>query len=472
MTSSFTAAAVEAPAFWEALVERFAVRAASRPRKLRAYRELIASGAMAEAGSAYRAGALALSPPSRYLINRSGGRKKTIYIFPPREELFMKGLNVALQPFSHLHSPLCHSFQRGRGVRTAYAALRSIAGLDSMSCLHLDVREYFASIPAERLLQSLPRELADAAPLLKLLREVLLEPAVVVEGHVVTDPRKGVLAGTPLAPLLANLYLRPLDDMFEAAGIAYLRYADDLIVFGSPSEIASHGGVLEGRLSELGLAINRQKTRVSAAGEAWEFLGLRHERGRIDLASTTVDKMRHRARRLARRARGRPDAARYVIRRLNRKLYGVGVDVSRFTWSTWFFPLIDSDITLRRLDGAVQEQLRFAVTGRHELRNRGAVSYAQLAAAGYLPLVTAYRAYRRGPADFERLLERRLWPNRSLTGREAAESAPQRGAAPPGQTRPATPGCRNTMAPDVDLRGNVGTHRKPGGGAKDRAPHD
>ncbi len=408
MTSSFTAAAVEAPAFWEALVERIAERPASRPRKLRAYRELLASGAMAEAGAAYRAGAFALSPPSRYLINRSGGRKKTIYIFPPREELFMKGLNVALQPFAHLHSPLCHSFQRGRGVRTAYAALRSIAGLDSMSCLHLDVREYFASIPADRLLQSLPRELANDAPLLKLLREMLLEPTVVVEGNVVADSRKGVLAGTPLAPLLANLYLRPLDDMFEAAAIAYLRYADDLIVFGTPSEIDSHGGALEGRLGELGLEINPRKTRVSAPGEAWEFLGLRHERGRIDLASTTVDKMRHRARRLARRARGRPDATRYVIRRLNRKLYGVGVDVSRFTWSTWFFPLIDADVTLRRLDTVVQEQLRFAVTGRHERRNRGAVSYAKLTASGYLPLVTAYRAYRRGPAEYESLLDRRL----------------------------------------------------------------
>jgi len=408
-----TSDTLAAAGFWDALVDRFAVRATSRPRKLRAYRALVESGAMTESTNLYRAGALTLSPPSRYLINRSGGRKKTIYIFPPREELFMKGLNVALQPLSHLHSPLCHSFQRGRGVRTAYTALRAIAGLDSMACLHLDVREYFASIPAERLLRSLPRELADDAPLLRLLREMLLEPAVVVDGDVVADPRKGVLAGTPLAPLLANLYLRPLDDMFESAGVAYIRYADDLVVFGSPAEIATHREAMERRLAELGLEINRRKTRVSAAGAAWEFLGLRHEHGRIDLASTTVDKMRHRARRLARRARGRSNAARYVIRRLNRKLYGVGVDVSRFTWSTWFFPLIDSDVTLRRLDGVLQEQLRFAVTGRHERRNRGAVSYAQLTEAGYLPLVTAYRAYRRGPADFEDLLERRLWPNRA-----------------------------------------------------------
>ena len=394
--------------FWVALVERFALRASTRPRKLRAYRALIESGEMARATDEYRAGTLTVNPPSRFLINRSGGRKKTIYIFPPREELLMKGLNIALQRFTNLHSPLCHSFQRGRGVRTAYAMLRQVAGLDRLSCLHMDVREYFASIPGARLLDSLPTELADDAPLVRLLRQVLLEPSVIADGHVVNDHRRGVLAGTPLAPLLANLYLRPVDDMFEAGGVTYIRYADDLIVFGGADEITRHRQTLERSLQELGLAVNHRKTRVSPAGAAWEFLGLRHDRGRIDLALTTVDKMRHRVRRLARRARRHCNPAGYVIRRLNRKLYGVGVDVSRFTWSTWFFPLLDSEMALRALDAVVQEQLRFAVTGRHERRNRGAVSYPQLVEAGYLPLVTAYRAYRRGLVDFERLLERRI----------------------------------------------------------------
>ena len=97
-----------------------------------------------------------------------------------------------------------------------------------------------------------------------------------------------------------------------------------------------------------------------------------------------------------------------MIRRLNRKLFGVGADISAFTWATWFFPLINSDVGLRRLDHVVQEQLRFAVTGRHERRNRGAMPYAQLAARGYLPLLTAFRAYRRGPGDYERMLDRRM----------------------------------------------------------------
>ncbi len=396
LMTSPTVGVLRSPGFWESLVERYAARFAARPSKVKTYRELLASGAMEEASAAYADGRLVLAPPRRLLINRSGGRRKTVYLFPPREDLFLKGVNHALQLMPALHSPLCHSFQRGRGVRSAYAAIRQVADLDHLSCLHVDVRDYFASIPVGRLLESLPLRLAQDEALLKLLQEML------------SDDSRGVLAGTPLAPLLSNLYLRPLDDLFESSHVPYLRYADDLILFDKAESILSHHDAIAKLLLELGLEINARKLRLSSPGAAWEFLGLRNDHGLVDLATTTLSKMHHRVRRLSRRAQGRRDPARYVIRRLNRKLFGIGADTSAFTWATWFFPLINSDVGLRRLDHVVQEQLRFAVTRRHERRNRGAMPYAQLAARGYLPLVTAFRAYRRGPGDYEWVLDRRV----------------------------------------------------------------
>jgi hypothetical protein len=401
MTSSslsHTAVALAAPGFWEKLVDRYATRFAARPTKVRAYRELVAAGVMEEMTAAYRSLRLRLAAPAVLRLNRSGGRRKTVYLFPSREDLFLKGVNATLQPLAHLHSPLCHSFQQGRGVRTAYAALREMVGIERLACLHVDVRDFFASIPPRRLLDSLPPQLAGDEPLSALLREMLRQD------------ERGVLAGTPLAPLLSNIYLRPLDDMFHTLGTRYLRYADDIVVFCEATAVVENQRQIEAVLSDLDLEANPQKLRISGPGEAWEFLGLRHEHGRIDLAASTVSKMHHRVRRLARRARPHRAAARYVVRRLNRKLYGFGADVSAFTWSTWFFPLIQTDATLRRLDRDIQDQVRFAVTGRHERRNRGRVPYAALADAGYLPLVTAFRAYRRGPGDYESLLGRRLRP--------------------------------------------------------------
>jgi hypothetical protein len=213
------------------------------------------------------------------------------------------------------------------------------------------------------------------------------------------------MAGTPLAPLLSNLYLNALDDVFDQARVPYLRYADDIVVFGTLDDVARHGPDIEERLAALGLRLNPRKTRLSAPGEPWEFLGLRYDRGSIDLAPNTAAKLRRRVRRIARRARSRPDPALRAVRRLNRRLYGVGGRSTDFTWASWFFPLLSGDSSLQRLDGLIQEQLRFAVTGVHSRRNFKSVPYEELRGVGYLPLVSAFHAFRRGRAEYEALLE-------------------------------------------------------------------
>jgi hypothetical protein len=213
------------------------------------------------------------------------------------------------------------------------------------------------------------------------------------------------MAGTPLAPLLSNLYLRPLDDAFDEAQVPFLRYADDIVVFGAEEAVHRHCRDIEERLAALGLALNPRKTRLSAPGEPWEFLGLKYDSGSLDLAVNTVGKVRRRVRRIARRARHRADPLRIAVRRLNRRLYGVGGRSTDFTWASWFFPLLTRDAALRRIDRLVQEHLRFAVTGVHSRRNFKDVSYEGMRGVGYLPLVSAFHAYRRSPVEYEALLE-------------------------------------------------------------------
>jgi hypothetical protein len=267
------------------------------------------------------------------------------------------------------------------------------------------VRDYFNSIPVEPLLESLPATITQDEPLHRLLATTLRDQRVLVGGQPALDTHKGVMAGSPLAPLLSNLYLRPLDDAFEGARIPFLRYADDMVVFGTLEEVTRYGADIERRLESLGLALNPRKTRLSAPGEPWEFLGLRYDSGSLDLAVNTAAKLRRRVRRIARRARSRPDPARRAVRRLNRRLYGIGGRATDFTWASWFFPLLSGDSSLHRLDGLIQEQLRFAVTGEHSRRNFKSVPYDLLRGVGYLPLVSAFHAYRRGPAEYEALLE-------------------------------------------------------------------
>jgi RNA-directed DNA polymerase len=406
LTHSLTAERLRSPELWDQLLAKGEGYGRWGRRKLAVYRELVDSGEVGEMVEEYAAGRLTLGPPARRLLNKADGRKKVVFTFAPADELFLKALNKILQATTAAdHSRLCHSFQPGRGPRTAYREIRKIRRLRELHCLHLDVRDFFNSIPVEPLLASLPRTIAEDDPLFGLLTRILREGRVRYGDGLVADHHKGVMAGTPLAPLLSNLYLRPLDDAFEAARVPFLRYADDIVVFGTAQDVAQRGADIEQRLAALGLQLNPRKTRLSSPGDPWEFLGLRYERGSLDLATNSVAKLRRRVRRIVRRARRRPDPARLAVRRLNRRLYGVGGRSTDFTWASWFFPLLTVDVTLHRLDRLIQEQLRFAVTGVHSRRNLKEVPYEGLRGVGYLPLVTAYHAYRRGAAEYEALLE-------------------------------------------------------------------
>ena len=407
LTHSLTAERLRSPEPWDQLLATGEGYGRWGRRKLAVYRDLVDSGEVGEMVEEYAAGRLTLGPPARRLLNKADGRKKVVFTFAPADELFLKALNKILQATTAAdHSRLCHSFQPGRGPRTAYREIRKIRGLQELHCLHLDVRDFFNSIPVQTLLESLPRTISEDEALFGLLTRTLREERVRSGDELVVDHHKGVMAGTPLAPLLSNLYLRPLDDAFEAARVPFLRYADDIVVFGTAQEVAQRGADIEERLRSLGLELNPRKTRLSSPGESWEFLGLRYERGTLDLAANSVAKLRRRVRRIVRRARRRPEPARLAVRRLNRRLYGLGAgSATDFTWASWFFPLLTVDATLHRLDRLIQEHLRFAVTGVHSRRNLKDVPYEGLRGVGYLPLVTAYHAYRREPAEYEALLE-------------------------------------------------------------------
>jgi RNA-directed DNA polymerase len=379
-----------------------------RRRRARAYRNLISSGAMQHAVEDFARGRWAPSPPVRHHLNKPDGRQKVVFTFDAADELMFKALNRVLQPaVEPALSPLCHSFRPGRGPRSAYAQVFGLPALDRLASLHVDVRDYFNSIPIEQLLESLPAPVSTDRALMRALSVTLRDRLVLADGRIVEDGHKGVMAGTPLAPLLSNLYLRPVDDAFQKAGGAYVRYADDILVLGDSTRLEEARGLIERRLGDLGLALNERKTRYTAPGQPWEFLGFRFERGSLDVAPNTAAKLRRRARRLARRAADRDLPVVYAVRRLNRRLYGVGGRRQDFSWASWFFPLLSSTSTLAWLDAVIQEQLRFAATGRHERRNLRLVPYSDLVRAGYVPLVSAYHAFRTSWRAYRSLLDRR-----------------------------------------------------------------
>jgi hypothetical protein len=410
------------PGFWDGVLEDLEDRLSPRDARLPRFRELVRSGEALKRAGAWLGGAR-LAPPHERRLNREGqGRKKTVYLFEPEDDLLLRGLHHVLHPVvDSLLPDNCHAFRTGGSARSAFTALLKDPGLGDKACLRLDVRNYFNSIPPERLLARLPPPLAGDAPLVRVLEGLLLDPRVRREGGVVEGAPKGVMAGTCTAPLLANLYLREVDLAFLARSVTYGRYSDDLIVLDAPGHLAAHEAALREALSEAGLAVNEEKSGRSPPGEPWTWLGLRYHQGEIDLAPHTAEKLRARVRRLARRQERRkrePEAAvRRVLRRLDRKLYGGEGTEGELCWARWFFPVLTTDRTLRELDAVIQEKLRFVASGRYARASHRVLPYERMVALGYLPLSSAWHAWRDGAERYARLSTQRLAPARASARR-------------------------------------------------------
>lgn len=88
-------------------------------------------------------------------------------------------------------------------------------------------------------------------------------------------PRKiGIIQGSPLSPLLANIYLHPFDKAMTRAGIRLVRYADDLLFLCRSESRARHAfGQAQKRLATLKLGLNPKKTHIARFDDSVEFLG-------------------------------------------------------------------------------------------------------------------------------------------------------------------------------------------------------
>jgi hypothetical protein len=315
-------------------------------------------------------------------------------------------------------SPWCRSFLPGGGARAAFRTVLADVDVDAKAALRLDVRDYFNSIDVVDLLARLPEPLADGATG-ALLRAALLDRRVDVGGRVVDGGRKGVMAGTPLAPLLATLYLRELDHEIGTRA-TYARYSDDIAVLAPAVELAALDRLIRVRLAERGLEVNEAKSAVTAPGQAWDFLGFRYSAPVVGLAPLTARKLRARTTRLARsllrwRERtGAPPgrAAETFLRRTNRRLFSVPEERAEFSWATWFLPMLDGPDGLAALDEHVQREARYAATGRRTARARRLVDYPALVEAGHLPLVHAFWALHQGPGAYDALVTRRTMSGR------------------------------------------------------------
>lgn len=342
--------------------------------------------------------------PKRSVISKMGSdKKRVVYTYPEPFGTAMKLLtHLILRKYDRLFAGTgLYSFRPGRTAKDAVRALLKIKAVRGMYAYKVDIHDYFNSVPVERLLPMLERALSDDPALFGFLASLLEEKNVLDRGRP-REERKGIMAGTPLSSFYANLYLSELDRHFAEEGTIYARYSDDIIIFAETEEAReAHAEFIIDFLKDMGLEVNPKKEERFEPGEGFTFLGFRCGGDRVDIASATVKKLKAKMRRkrdaLARWSKREgiaPEkAAKAFIRIFNRKLLESPRD-NELSWSSWFFPVINTSESLKDIDVYAEDCLRYLLSGKHT-KARFNVRYEELKKLGFRSLVNEYYSHDR-----------------------------------------------------------------------------
>lgn len=299
-------------------------------------------------------------PVQRVWIPKPGSKELRPLGVPKVEDRVVEmAIRNVIEPiFENVFADHSYGFRPNRGAKDALRRVVQLLKKGQCWVVDADIKGYFDNISQDRMMQELGQHISDGKVLEMI--EQMLKKGVMESSKGWQPTEKGTPQGAVISPLLANIYLNPLDHLMAQLGLEIVRYADDFVILCSSRQEAEAAlEQVRQWLEKVGLTLHPTKTRIVNAAEAggFDFLGYHFERGYRWPRQKSLKKLKDTIRQKT--PRKRPSGMHDIIEDLNRTLRGWFGYFKHSHWTT-FTPL----------DSWIRQRLRSILRKRHKGKGR------------------------------------------------------------------------------------------------------
>jgi len=210
----------------------------------------------------------------RFTISKANGKERLLSALTLRDKFAQRLVLQTIEPsYEAIFHPASFGYRPGRNRFQAIDVAKSYLKSGLYWVVDADIKQFFDSIPHTQLRKLLQKKFKKEKQIWALNKQWLDIGAM---PSLPFRKKTGIPQGGVLSPLWCNLYLHQLDQYFYSHNIAFVRFADDFLLFANTKKQAEK--LLqrtEKQLQQLGLQLNKEKTNIrDASKKPIHFLGL------------------------------------------------------------------------------------------------------------------------------------------------------------------------------------------------------